>query len=183
MEGVVKSLFSKLKVESDLLKPQIDELQDYLKNWEGFGDEETALFKRIDGFLRSLTNASIESKLYAIAKRKAVDEAFIPAWSEVRNKYLHGGLLRPEELETLAKLCDKMTVLLHQLVFHKIGFRGVYIDYSLPGWPGRRYPEGPITDQEIATVAYFLWEKEGRPQGKEVAHWIAARNAVEQGIA
>jgi hypothetical protein len=28
--------------------------------------------------------------------------------------------------------------------------------------------------EEIATLAYFLWEEEGRPSGKDVEHWLSA---------
>jgi hypothetical protein len=28
--------------------------------------------------------------------------------------------------------------------------------------------------EEVQSIAYKLWEEEGRPQGREVQHWLAA---------
>ncbi len=30
------------------------------------------------------------------------------------------------------------------------------------------------TYEEIAACAYLIWEKEGRPHGRDVAHWLQA---------
>jgi hypothetical protein len=40
-------------------------------------------------------------------------------------------------------------------------------------------PDG--TEQSIREAAFFLWEREGRPEGRALAHWTAAqRIAVDQ---
>ncbi|MFI5336324.1 MAG: DUF2934 domain-containing protein [Opitutales bacterium] len=33
-------------------------------------------------------------------------------------------------------------------------------------------------DEQIHHEAYLLWQKEGRPQGRELEHWYAAREIV-----
>lgn len=30
------------------------------------------------------------------------------------------------------------------------------------------------TEQSVREAAYFLWEREGRPEGRALEHWIAA---------
>ena len=36
----------------------------------------------------------------------------------------------------------------------------------------------PPTAEQIAICAYLIWEKEGRPQGRELAHWIQAEKQL-----
>lgn len=32
--------------------------------------------------------------------------------------------------------------------------------------------------EEIATCAYFIWEQEGRPQGRDKTHWLQAEELL-----
>lgn len=44
--------------------------------------------------------------------------------------------------------------------------------------------EDPMEDEQherISQLAHELWEKEGRPDGKDAEHWQAARKLVEGG--
>jgi hypothetical protein len=34
------------------------------------------------------------------------------------------------------------------------------------------------TAEQIAVCAYLIWEKEGRPQGREAAHWFQAEKQL-----
>ena len=36
------------------------------------------------------------------------------------------------------------------------------------------------TQQEIALRAYAMWEKEGRPHGRSLEHWLAAERELVQ---
>jgi hypothetical protein len=35
------------------------------------------------------------------------------------------------------------------------------------------------TENQIADRSYFIWEKEGRPEGKALDHWLRARTELE----
>lgn len=35
-------------------------------------------------------------------------------------------------------------------------------------------PISPVTHEEIARCAYYIWESEGRPEGRDVEHWLQA---------
>jgi hypothetical protein len=35
-----------------------------------------------------------------------------------------------------------------------------------------------LTGEEIAALAYSIWEKEGRPDGRDVEHWLQAELQV-----
>jgi hypothetical protein len=31
-----------------------------------------------------------------------------------------------------------------------------------------------VTDEDVAVRAYLIWQREGRPEGRHVEHWLAA---------
>lgn len=40
-------------------------------------------------------------------------------------------------------------------------------------------PAPEITSEEIARRAYFIWEQQGRPAGKEAEHWYQAEQQLK----
>ena len=38
-------------------------------------------------------------------------------------------------------------------------------------------------ENEIAGRSYFIWEKEGRPEGKALDHWLRAKTELEAELA
>jgi hypothetical protein len=40
-------------------------------------------------------------------------------------------------------------------------------------------PDEP-THKKIATAAYLIWEREGRPEGRGVEHWLKAKAQIRQ---
>ncbi len=45
---------------------------------------------------------------------------------------------------------------------------------------GDQRVQQPTTDQ-VARAAYLLWEREGRPQGRDVAYWLRAERQLMEG--
>ncbi len=41
--------------------------------------------------------------------------------------------------------------------------------------PQTNFPD----QQQVAVLAYLIWEKEGRPRGRAFAHWIQAQKQLE----
>ena len=37
-----------------------------------------------------------------------------------------------------------------------------------------------VTEQQIKELAYAIWEKEGRPEGKDLEHYFRARQILEE---
>ncbi len=37
-----------------------------------------------------------------------------------------------------------------------------------------------FTEQQIKDLAYAMWEKEGRPEGKDIEHYFQARQILEE---
>lgn len=38
---------------------------------------------------------------------------------------------------------------------------------------------GSTDDERIAARAYGIWEREGRPHGRDLDHWLSARAEIE----
>ena len=43
-----------------------------------------------------------------------------------------------------------------------------------------KQPKRVITTEVIASHAYILWEKAGRPQGRDVEYWLQAEKELKQ---
>nr|WKF60803.1 hypothetical protein HUO10_005325 [Paraburkholderia busanensis] len=37
----------------------------------------------------------------------------------------------------------------------------------------------PVTEEQIRTLAFFLWEKDGSPEGRSEEYWEKARQQLE----
>ena len=44
-------------------------------------------------------------------------------------------------------------------------------------------PAGTPVNDEIARVAYAIWEAEGQPEGRDHEHWMRAKRLIEEGRA
>jgi hypothetical protein len=41
-------------------------------------------------------------------------------------------------------------------------------------------PRWNSPDAEVRTTAYYIWEREGRPAGRALDHWLRAENEVRR---
>ncbi|MGD9637696.1 MAG: DUF2934 domain-containing protein [Alphaproteobacteria bacterium] len=37
-----------------------------------------------------------------------------------------------------------------------------------------------INEEHVRVAAYYIWEKEGRPEGVDFDHWVKAKNAAAE---
>lgn len=52
-----------------------------------------------------------------------------------------------------------------------------------PGMINCDDPPGPAAEPPAADIrccAYFLWLAQGRPEGRDLEHWLAARQSLQQ---
>ncbi len=49
---------------------------------------------------------------------------------------------------------------------------------TVPGSPFRQL--GEDDERPVRERAYFLWEREGRPEGRAAEHWQAAERGIER---
>jgi hypothetical protein len=41
-------------------------------------------------------------------------------------------------------------------------------------------PRWNAPESDVAKAAYYIWEREGRPSGRELDHWLRAENDVRK---
>ena len=55
-----------------------------------------------------------------------------------------------------------------------------FADQTLPAGP---FKSKPCDEQRVRERAYSIWLAEGRPDGRDVEHWLKARREVERDAA
>ena len=141
VEGVLKETCPEEGMQSSEVREAVDQLIQYVAKWEG--PEEVR--DRAQAVLKRLGEPSARGQLRALELEGAVNPEYVRAWAALRHPAAHGVLLRPEEVDKVVRLCDKVTSLLYQIIFKAIGYRGAFTDYGAPGWPMRRYPDHVVT--------------------------------------
>lgn len=127
-------------------------LRDYMATLTEFSD----FAERVKGLLGMLKNKRPQDVLHYLAGDGAIEMEYIKSWSNLRNRQVHPKLsdLKPFDLNAVQAVLDdirKTEVLLHQVVFHLIGYTGPFTDYGLDGYPIRTYPLLPKQIEAQAT--------------------------------
>lgn len=135
IEVILKREFPTLGALDKSLQSPIQAAQNYICEWDGPESIKT----RLRDLSANLTQIRAADRLQALAAVGAINPAYIRAWKRLRNANAHafqsGGLGSKQ-----VGLINQCTVLLYQIIFHAIGYKGVYTDYATPGWPLRMYP-------------------------------------------
>ena len=141
VEGVLKETCPEEGTPSSEVREAVDELIQYVARWDG----PREVRERAQAVLRRLAEPSARGQLRALESVGAVNPEYVRAWADLRHPAAHGVLLRPDELDKVVRLCDKVTALLYQIIFKAIGYTGAFTDYGALGWPMRRYPDHVVT--------------------------------------
>lgn len=116
-------------------------MREYLETKSEFGD----VAERMKGLIGMLGKKRPQDTLHALAKDGFVEKAYIDSWTKLRNRHVHPtikDLKKPDQVDN-QKLIDRIhrvQVLLYQLTFHLIGYKGPYTDYGVRGFPTKSYP-------------------------------------------
>jgi hypothetical protein len=136
VESVLKYLkFSKEQLSSDE-KEWVDKAKEYFKSWGG----PLTITERMNGLISMLTVPSAKSQLKRLIEEKIITKRHRDAWDKLRNQLAHGGMLGSMTLQEFLDLTDTVLILFYYIVFHLIGYKGKYMDYSSLGWPVANYP-------------------------------------------
>jgi len=184
VEGLCTDLFPPSVEYDTRFRRWVKDLKKHCLAWGSFSDPEAyaALYDRVGGMIGTLHSTRPKDTLHRLASAGAVKAELAAAWGKLRNATAHANIKATGTLQELVTLCDQVVVLLYQLVFKAIGYEGIYTDYSQRGYPEKRYRGRPVTKEELAVAAYFLWLAEGKKDGNDLAHWYKARSMLEAGL-
>jgi hypothetical protein len=103
---------------------------------------------RVRGLLGMMQNVRVQDRLRPLVEKGYANQAYLKAWSDLRNKHIHPGELNLDDMtitdyhQELLALINKTTVLMYQIIFYMIGYKGKFIDYGAPGYAYGEYPRG-----------------------------------------
>jgi hypothetical protein len=142
VESVLGELYAQASGSADAqLISGLDELLRYVHEWKG--DLQTEADKRIiaraAGAIGQIKRLRPDDRLRELVATGAIGETERKAWKELRNVVAHGNWAK-YELQGLLDLTHRVFVLFNQLIFHQIGYVGMYSDYGEHGWPTAQYP-------------------------------------------
>jgi len=118
---------------------QITTLKEHIDAWTG----SDPLKRRLHGAVSQWSHPRAVDKMRALAKKGAIAEEQWKAWQTLRNANVHAFQATNLGTAKFSALIASGRVLLYQLIFHAIGYRGPYLDFSTPGWPVKQYPPPP----------------------------------------
>jgi hypothetical protein len=115
---------------------QLERIEAHIQ--QGPGDKK--LKERVLGSIRNIRKARPSDRLKELARRGLVSPDGVKAWGSLRNQAAHA---RPPERKSLQQWiddCHATTVLLYQIIFAAIGYRGRFTNYGVEKWPEQEYP-------------------------------------------
>jgi hypothetical protein len=183
VEGLCRVLFPDYFAAPANLKKWVKSLRAHCESWDGFDDPtiRQLLFNRLIGFLGALKSSREKDTLVQLVAEGSLYVRHVKAWGELRHPAAHGATQGARPMQELVDLCHSVTVLIYHIIFKAIGYTGIYTDYSVYGFPLRRYRGRWPTAEEIAVAAYFLYIKEPEQHGKDVDHWLVAEAMLKRG--
>lgn len=86
-----------------------------------------------------------QDTLYRLADAGRVEKNYVNAWAYLRNRHVHPKLQdlekpTPTDMQKLFDHLRKAEVLLRQLTFYLIDYKGPFTDYGACNYPSKQYP-------------------------------------------
>jgi hypothetical protein len=134
----------KCKVE----KEQLKRLQNFIIEQVSSQECFKGFIKRIQGLIDGLTSVRAIDRMKWLASQGGTNSGHIKTWLKLRNRGVHPATRGDADVASLdfQKMIDELhcvTVLLYHIVFHVIGYRGIYTDYATRNFPAKNYPLVP----------------------------------------
>lgn len=142
IESILKHYFP--KPEETLSESYLQEVEKLTEVAENISD--LALKNKFQTFVKNLTNTSsyIPGKmLQELETKKIISHGSFTSWKTLRNRYAHGEDFN-EQLPKAVNLVRKNNMILYELIFHLIGYKGKCANY--PGNEGLSYKIYPPSD-------------------------------------
>lgn len=136
VEAILASEYADLGKPHERFESELQKVKSAIDGLE-VSDE---MKRRVGGSLRAMRQISAKSRLLELERSGVISREEVRAWDEIRHKAVHGRFI--EDLDQ--KYLDHffcLVMLMHRLIFNRIGYHGPYRDYSQPGWPWRERQE------------------------------------------
>ncbi|MCK4830467.1 hypothetical protein KA005_82885 [bacterium] len=142
IEGLLKLCFHEIGLPNDEFMKKIKEANDDIKQ---SGIDEN-LKSRLQGALGAMKMPRAKDRLYYLRQSGIVEERLVKSWDNMRDSSAHSDSIDLSEIQNYLNDCSAMCVLFYQLIFYTIGYLGEYTDYSVYGYPKKKYEPGTLTN-------------------------------------
>lgn len=106
--------------------------------------------KRIAGFIGSMTGIKGQNILRRMAEEKIITDEQFANWKKLRNPAAHCDPFDSSKFQIYIDACHANTVLFYHLVFHLIGYQGIYTNYARHGFPEAVYNPSIAENQTLS---------------------------------
>lgn len=130
IEGLAKGQLSNYhpkQPSQDVLNTSIEKISELELNQE--------IKKRILGFIGSLPGIKGQNILKNMVSLKIITEEQFENWKKLRHPAAHSDPFDSSKFQDYIDLCHANTVLFYHLIFHLIGYTGIYTNYGRHGFP------------------------------------------------
>jgi hypothetical protein len=129
--------------------------QQRMLEWLAAQTDFSDFLDRMRGLIGMMGRRRPQDTLYGLADTGFAERAYVDAWTYLRNRHVHPTIkdLKKPDLSDYQKLYDnihRVEVLLHQLTFYLIGYKGPFTDYGTANFPSKQYP---LTEGAVAAEA------------------------------
>lgn len=135
IEGLLKLCFNEVGLPDNEFKNKVKKATDEINN----SGIDSNLKSRLHGALGAMKIPRAKDRLYCLQQSGIVEERLVTSWSNMRNSSAHSDSINLSEIQNFLNDCSAMCVLFNQLIFYTIGYKGEYTDYSLYGYPKKKY--------------------------------------------
>jgi hypothetical protein len=141
IEGLLKISFNEIALPDD----------EFMKKVKGATKEinksaiDDNLKSRLQGALGAMKMPRAKDRLHCLRELGIVEERLVKSWDNMRNSSAHSDSLDLSQIQNYLNACSAMCVLFYQLIFYTIGYKGEYTDYSVYGFPQKKYEPGTLT--------------------------------------
>ena len=141
----VEAVTGLIAIDGDKAK-ELALYQDRVRAWlTEQTDLSPDIVKRAQGQINAMSSKRPQDTLYRLADAGRVEKNYVNAWAYLRNRHVHPKLQdlekpTPTDMQKLFDHLRKAEVLLRQLTFYLIDYKGPFTDYGACNYPSKQYP-------------------------------------------
>lgn len=136
IESLLRDSFSGINKNDDEL---ISNISCVIKLIEHTNMLSSNFKKRLLGSINSMKNARAKDYLSILVNQNLLSEKLVKIYGKRRNKSAHGISIKWGDLQNFINQCSALLVLFYQLIFLRVGYTGLYTDYSTYNYPQKEF--------------------------------------------
>lgn len=143
IEGLLKLAFQEIALPDSKYIENIQKANEEISN----SKIELNLISRLQGALGAMKMPRAKDRLLILQQSGIVEERLVKSWNNIRNSSTHADSVNLIEIQIYLDDCSSMCVLFYQLIFFTLGYDGEYTDYSVYGYPNKKYELKTLTSR------------------------------------